>query len=126
MHTLVTAALHWDPQIRGALIVLTALVWRGLRMVGPLVTTPAVQSWVLATPIDRAGWLRPPFVSLLVFAGLFGAGVGLLAGWAGLADGGLGALWSVQRAIRRMSKKRGGPGAMDCPASVCCFSARAM
>lgn len=79
----------------GLLIVLTALVWRGLRMVGPLVTTPAAQSWVLATPVDRAGWLRLPFVSLLVFAGLFGAGVGLLAGWAGLAGGRFGALWSV-------------------------------
>jgi hypothetical protein len=81
--------------VLGLLIVVTALVWRGLRMVGPLVTTPAAQSWVLATPIDRAGWLRLPFGALLVAAGLFGAGVGTLAGWAGLAGGRFGELWSV-------------------------------
>jgi hypothetical protein len=60
-----------------------ALVWRALRAVGPLVTTPAAQSWVLATPIDRAGWLRLPYVALLVLSGLLGAGVGVLAAWAG-------------------------------------------
>jgi hypothetical protein len=79
----------------GLLVVVIAVLWRGLRMIGPLVTTPAAQSWVLATPVDRAGWLRLPYTALLVLVGLLGAFIGLLAGWAGLATAGFGVLWAV-------------------------------
>jgi hypothetical protein len=68
------------------LLVLTALAWHGLRAVGPLVTTPAVQSWVLATPVDRAGWLRVPLIFLLAGSTVAGAALGLLAAWAGGAN----------------------------------------
>ena len=52
------------------LVVLGALAWRGLRAVGPLVTTPAALSWCLSTPIDRAAWLRTPLTWLLTFSAL--------------------------------------------------------
>ncbi len=42
------------------LVVATAGIWRGLRMVGPLITTPPAQAWVVSTPVDRADWLRVP------------------------------------------------------------------
>ena len=44
------------------LVVAGAFAWRGLRMVGPLITTPPAQAWVVSTPIDRADWLRAPLI----------------------------------------------------------------
>ena len=67
------------------LVVCAAFAWRGLRMVGPLITTPAAQAWVVSTPVDRAAWLRTPLVWLMVFSAVGGAGVAELAAWAGLA-----------------------------------------
>jgi hypothetical protein len=66
------------------LVVAAAFAWRALRMVGPLITTPAAQAWVVSTPIDRATWLRAPLVLLFVVSGIVGVGVATLAGWAGL------------------------------------------
>jgi hypothetical protein len=71
--------------VLGLLVTVAALLWHGLRTLGPLVITPAVQSWVLATPVDRGGWLRPPLVLLLSVTAVIGGGIGVLAGWAGLA-----------------------------------------
>ncbi len=56
----------------GVFLVVAALVWRGLRALGPLVVGPAEQAWCLATPLDRRGWLMPRLGTLLVI----GAGVG--------------------------------------------------
>jgi hypothetical protein len=72
-----------------AALVVTAVVvaWRGLRMLGPLVTTPAAQAWCVASPIDRADWLRVPLWWLLVVTACVGAGVAVLAAWAGLSTG---------------------------------------
>jgi hypothetical protein len=70
-----------------ALLVATgALAWRGLRLVGPLVTTPAVQAWIISTPIDRRDWLTTPLWWLSVAAGAGGAVVGAVAAWAGLTS----------------------------------------
>ncbi len=66
------------------LVVAAAFAWRGLRMIGPLITTPPAQAWVASTPVDRADWLRTPLVFLLAFMGVLGSGVALLASWAGL------------------------------------------
>jgi uncharacterized protein DUF6297 len=81
--------------VLGLLVALVALAWRGLRMVGPLVTTPPAQSWVLSTPVARGGWLRLPYGSLLVVSTVVGAAVGVLAGWAGPGGGALGGLWAA-------------------------------
>lgn len=67
------------------LVAVTVLAWRGLRVLGPLLTTPAAQAWCVATPIDRAGWLRTPMAWLLVTAAAAGAAVAVLAAWAGLS-----------------------------------------
>ncbi len=74
--------------VLGLLVTAAALLWHGLRTLGPLVITPAVQSWVLATPIDRGGWLRVPLGLLLTVSGVIGAAIGVLAGWAGLSVSG--------------------------------------
>jgi hypothetical protein len=66
------------------LVVSVAFAWRGLRMVGPLLTTPPAQAWVVSTPIDRADWLRAPLVFLVVISAIGGAAVAELAAWAGL------------------------------------------
>ena len=79
------------------LVVVGTLAWRGLRALGPLITTPAALSWCLSTPIDRAQWLRTPLSWLLAFAAIAGAAVGTLADWAGLSGTGigLGTLWAA-------------------------------
>jgi hypothetical protein len=69
-----------------ALLVTVGIVaWRGLRTVGPLITTPAAQTWCLSTPIDRGEWLRLPLVFVLAVAAVAGAVVGVFATWLGLA-----------------------------------------
>lgn len=70
-------------------VLIGTLAWRGLRALGPLITTPAALSWCLSTPIDRAAWLRTPLTWLLVFGGLAGAVLGSLASWAGLSGTGV-------------------------------------
>ncbi len=70
--------------ILAILAVTATLAWRGLTSFGPLLTTPAAQSWCLSTPIDRAGWLRLPLIWVLGAAAVAGAGAGVLAGWLGL------------------------------------------
>jgi len=66
------------------LVALGAVAWRGLRLVGPLVTTPAVQAWIISSPISRRDWLITPLWWLSVIAGAAGAVVGAAAAWAGL------------------------------------------
>ena len=67
------------------LVVIAALAWRGLRLLGPVVSTPAVQAWVLASPVDRRAWLNTPLWWLVGLTGFGGAVVGAAAGWAGLS-----------------------------------------
>ena len=83
--------------IVAVLVVVVTLAWRGLRALGPMITTPAALSWCLSTPIDRAQWLRTPLVWLLAFAAVVGAAVGALANWAGLSGTGIGltTLWAA-------------------------------
>ena len=64
-----------------------ALAWRALRMLGPLLTTPAAQSWCVATPVDRADWLRRPLRWVTLAIALVGSGVAVLGAWAGLSTG---------------------------------------
>lgn len=66
------------------LLTLGVLGWRGLRAIGPLITTPAAQTWCLSTPIDRATWLRLPLLWTLVASGIIGAAVGVFSTWLGL------------------------------------------
>jgi len=71
------------------LVVLAAVAWRGLRALGPLLTTPAALSWCLATPIDRSAWLRTPLRWELAISAVLGAITGTFAGWAGFGTAGL-------------------------------------
>ncbi|MER7167998.1 DUF6297 family protein [Micromonospora sp. NPDC000207] len=66
-----------------ALVAVAGLGWQGLRSVGPLLVVPALQSWAVSSPVDRAAWLRPRFVVLL--GGAFGA-VGLVGAVSALVD----------------------------------------
>ena len=63
-----------------------ALLWRGMRAVGPLVTTPAAQAGA-RHPVDRARWLRASLWLTLSGTTLVGAVVGVVAAWAGLSAG---------------------------------------
>ncbi|MEV4499781.1 DUF6297 family protein, partial [Micromonospora arborensis] len=51
-----------------ALLAGAGLAWRGLRALGPLLVTPATQSWATSAPVDRRAWLAPRFVLLLLGA----------------------------------------------------------
>jgi hypothetical protein len=79
-------AANWWLAAAGTLA-LAGLAWRALRLVGPLLATPAAQAWCLATPVDRRGWLSAPLTGLLLAGALGGAGLavaaGLLAGLSG-------------------------------------------
>ena len=35
------------------------LAWWGLRLIGPLLVTPAAQTWLVSSPVDRRAWLLP-------------------------------------------------------------------
>ncbi|RAO38902.1 hypothetical protein ONO86_04375 [Micromonospora noduli] len=64
-----------------ALLAGAGLAWRGLRALGPLLVTPATQSWATSAPIDRRAWLAPRFVLLLLgsAAGTAALGVAVAA-----------------------------------------------
>ncbi|WP_327644002.1 DUF6297 family protein [Micromonospora zamorensis] len=86
-----------------ALLAGAGLAWRGLRALGPLLVTPATQSWATSAPVDRRAWLAPRFALLLVgaAAGTAALGVAVAAlggvtdlaalGWAAGAGAGWGA-----------------------------------
>ncbi|MEU8421731.1 DUF6297 family protein [Micromonospora sp. NPDC048835] len=86
-----------------ALLAGAGLAWRGLRALGPLLVTPATQSWATSAPIDRRAWLAPRFVLLLLgsavgtaalavaVAALGGVGDPAALGWAAAAGAGWGA-----------------------------------
>ncbi len=93
-----------DPAERywiGVAVVVAAagLAWQALRAVGPLLVTPAAQTWFVSTPVDRRGWLLPRLGALLVGSAaaaavlaLAGDGLGLRPdpGWAALAGAAFG------------------------------------
>jgi hypothetical protein len=64
-----------------ALVVVLAVA----RLFGPVFVSPAVGSWLLSAPVDRAAVLRPRLlwtaVIAAVFAGLFAAGASTLGGF---------------------------------------------
>ncbi|KAB1940923.1 hypothetical protein F8271_15160 [Micromonospora sp. ALFpr18c] len=97
-----------EPGVRWWLAVATllagaGLAWRGLRALGPLLVTPATQSWVTSAPVDRRAWLAPRLAVLLAgaAAGTAALGVAVAAlggvndpaalGWAAAAGAGWGA-----------------------------------
>ncbi len=49
------------------------LAWRGLQAVGPLMATPAEQSWGVSTPLDRRGLLLTRFVAFVLGGAAVGA-----------------------------------------------------
>ncbi|MFJ6168212.1 DUF6297 family protein [Micromonospora orduensis] len=67
-----------------ALLTGAGLAWRGLRAFGPLLVTPATQSWVTSAPVDRRAWLAPRLAVLLAGAAagtaLLGVAVAALGG----------------------------------------------
>ncbi len=63
-----------------ALVILAGAVWQALAALGPLFATPAAQTWALATPVSRRGWLAPRLVALLGIAAVAGALLGAAAG----------------------------------------------
>jgi hypothetical protein len=69
------------------LVTAVAVAWRALRTLGPLLTTPAAQSWCVATPVDRADWLGRPLRWLTLATALAGAGLAVLGAWAGISTG---------------------------------------
>ncbi|MFC4016974.1 DUF6297 family protein [Micromonospora sp. GCM10011542] len=85
-----------------ALLAGAGLAWQGLRALGPLLVTPATQSWLTSAPVSRRAWLAPR-LALLLTAGaggtaLLGGALALLGdvtdptalGWAALAGAGWG------------------------------------
>ncbi len=86
----------------------SGLLWQGVRAVGPLVASPAEQSWGVSSPMDRRRWLLPRFVALLL-AGLVGgaasAGMVVILGLRGhgfgaaLAAGGVWGLGAMAAAV---------------------------
>jgi hypothetical protein len=89
----VSGQVYW---IGVAVLFATAgLVWRGALAMGPLLATPAEQTWGVSTPVDRQGWLTPRFSALVLSTGFLGTVLALLGtllgghvaalGWAALA-----------------------------------------
>ncbi|MFC0004563.1 DUF6297 family protein [Micromonospora siamensis] len=78
-----------------AALAATGLAWRLLRAAGPLLVTPAAQSWLFSAPVDRAALLLPRAAAL---AGTTALGAGLLglgAAVAGGPDRPIDLLWSA-------------------------------
>ncbi|MGW3811986.1 DUF6297 family protein, partial [Micromonospora sp. NPDC005113] len=81
-----------DPGVRwwlavAALLAGAGLAWRGLRALGPLLVTPATQSWVASAPIDRRAWLAPRLGVLLAAAAAGTALLGVaVAAMGGVSD----------------------------------------
>jgi Family of unknown function (DUF6297) len=76
-----------------AALAAAGLAWQGMRVVGPLLVTPAAQTWVFSSPVDRRGLLVPRF-GVLALGAAAGVGVlGLAAGFAGGTDPGAELAW---------------------------------
>jgi len=109
----VSAEVHW--LVAAVLLAGAGSLVLGLRVMGPLLATPAEQAWGVSTPMDRRGWLLPRFTVLLLFGGLAGAAVGTVVAVGFRAAGlgwiaGVGALcgvvlcsWSVAAQGRRVA-----------------------
>jgi hypothetical protein len=67
-----------------ALLAGAGLAWQGLRALGPLLVTPATQSWLTSAPVGRRAWLAPRLALLLTAAA---GGTALLGGALALLDG---------------------------------------
>lgn len=96
-------------------LLLAGLAVRGLVAIGPLVAGPATRTWLLSTPVDRAGLLSVWHLWTLLASAATGLGYGVLIGHLGSAGlvelglcAGLGLLvgvaltgWSVRRQAGR-------------------------
>jgi hypothetical protein len=67
----VTVEQYWI--VVAVLLAGAGLLWQAMRAVGPLIATPAEQSWGLSTPIDRRAWLLPRFVVVVAGGAVGGA-----------------------------------------------------
>ncbi|MEU7614824.1 DUF6297 family protein [Micromonospora rifamycinica] len=107
------------------------LAWWGLRLIGPLLVTPATQTWLVSSPVDRRAWLLPRFLGLaggitvgaglLAFAAAFAGGADHPAdlGWAALAGVTCGATatgWAVVAQSARATPRWAGLPAVGLPA----------
>ncbi|MEU6072853.1 DUF6297 family protein [Micromonospora sp. NPDC047074] len=71
------------------------LVWRAVRVFGPLLVTPAAQAWVVSAPLDRRSWLLPRF-GWLVLGASAGAGlIGAAAAFTGGSDSAVELGWAA-------------------------------
>ncbi|MBX6750140.1 MAG: hypothetical protein IRY85_10810, partial [Micromonosporaceae bacterium] len=100
-----------------AALAAAGLIWHGLRVLGPLLVTPAAQAWLFSSPVDRGALLRPRFAALVAGSGAAGGLLGLAAaaavgtdqaavlGWSAVAGAACGAggvgLGVVIQAARR-------------------------
>jgi hypothetical protein len=79
-----------------AVLAAAGLAWQGLRAVGPLLVSPAAQTWAAGAPIDRRAWLLPRFAALIAGAAagvaVLGLGAATLGGAADFTDFGRAAL----------------------------------
>lgn len=106
--------LPWLVGVAAVLVVLAMA-----RLFGPVFVSPAVGSWLISTPVDRASLLRPRFVWTAIISAIAGAA---LAGTAAMLGGfrvaslfafiGSAALLSLAAvAFAALSQARGGLGA---------------
>jgi hypothetical protein len=72
---------------------LGGLAWQGLRAIGPLLVTPAMQAWAVGSPVDRRSWLLPRFGALVLGAACGVGLLGLAAAATGGTEQGSGLLW---------------------------------
>ncbi len=86
----VPVGTHW--LVIAALLVAAGLAWGALRMVGPVLVTPAERTWVVSAPVERGALLRPRMIGLLLGLGVAGA-VGAAAGAIAVRSATMG--WSV-------------------------------
>ena len=99
-----------------AAVAAAGLAWHGLRAVGPLLVSPAAQTWAVSAPVERRAWLSSPLWWLLAgasgsgalvgLAGAFSVGVGRPAdlGWWALAGASCGTAITALSAIAQGSR----------------------
>ncbi len=62
-----------------AVVAGAGLTWQGVRMVGPLLASPATMTWIASSPVDRRAWLVPRFMWSLAGAAAGSALLGVAA-----------------------------------------------
>jgi hypothetical protein len=111
----VPAGTHW--LVVAALLVTAGVGWRALRLVGPVLVTPAERTWMVSAPVARGAWLRPRTVALLLGLGVSGAAAAtagaivvrsMAVGWSALGGASVGiALAAGAVALQRAEGRAG-------------------